>query len=103
MTAYLLKSGVKRGHKNAIYRGGIVMERMWSEEAFMKYLKQWIVMVNISTESNNRTFGDIVLVTPDEDEAYAKAKEIGDSMGGKLVFEGFNDTPQIGGLEICYQ
>ncbi|MCL1822665.1 MAG: hypothetical protein FWG44_00520 [Oscillospiraceae bacterium] len=79
------------------------MERMWSGEASMKYPKQWIVMVNISTVPNNRTMGDIILVTPNKTEAYAKAKEIGDSMGGKLVFEGFNDTPQIGGLEICCQ
>jgi hypothetical protein len=81
-----------------------VMERLWSGDASMKYPKQWIVMVNIEDEpKTNKTIGDIYLVTPDVDEAYAKAKELGDSMGGKLVFEGFNDTPQIGGLEICYQ
>ena len=80
------------------------MERLWYGEAKMKYPKQWIVMVNIEDEPNtNKTFGDIILITPDKKEAYAKAKEIGDSMGGKLVFEGFNDTPQIGGFEICYQ
>jgi hypothetical protein len=79
------------------------MERMWSGDAEMKYPKQWIVMVNISTEPNNRAVGDIFLVTPDKKEAYAKAKEVGDSMGKQLVFEGFNDTPRIGGFEICCQ
>jgi len=80
------------------------MERLWSETAFMKYPKQWIVMVNIEDEpKTNKTIGDVFLVTPDEDEAYAKCKALGNSMGRNLVFEGFNDTPQIGGLEICYQ
>jgi len=79
------------------------MERMWSGDAEMKYPKQWIVMVNISTEPNNRAIGDIFLVTPNKKEAYAKAKEIGNSMGGRLVFEGFNDTPRIGGLELWSQ
>jgi len=81
----------------------MLMEKVWSEEVFMKYQKQWIVMVNLSTEPKNKTIGDVLLVTPNKDEAYAKAKELGDSMGGTLVFEGFNDTPQIGGLELCYQ
>jgi hypothetical protein len=80
------------------------MERMWSEEAFMKYPKQWIVMVNMEDEpKTNKAFGDVFLVTPDKKEALAKEKELGDSMGEVFVFEGFNDTPQIGGIEICYQ
>jgi len=79
------------------------MERMWSGEAEMKYPKQWIVMVNLITEPKNKVVGDVLLVTPDKDEAYAKAKELGESMGRKVVFEGFNDTPQIGGLELWCQ
>jgi len=78
---------------------GVFLERMWSGDAEMKYQKQWIVMVNIEDEpKTNKTIGDIYLVTPNEDEAYAKAIALGDSMGRRLVTEGFNDTPQIGGL-----
>jgi nitrous oxide reductase len=80
------------------------MERMWSGDASMKYQKQWIVMVNVTDEPDEieskayKTMGDIYLVTPDADEAYAKAKELGDSMGESFVFQGFDDTPRIGGI-----
>ena len=76
------------------------MERMWSEDVSMKYPKQWVVLVNLSTELKNKTFGDIFFVTQDKNEAYSKAIALGDSMGGKMVVEGFNDLPQIGGLEL---
>jgi hypothetical protein len=80
------------------------MERMWSGDAEMKYRKKWIVMVNIEDEPvTNKSIGDILFVTSDKKEAYAKAKEIGDSMGETMVVEGFNDTPQIGGFELCLQ
>ena len=79
------------------------MERMWFGEAKMKYPKQWIVMVNISYEPKNKPFGDIYLVTPDKNEAYATAKAMGSREGRSAVVEGFNDTPQIGGFTICCQ
>jgi len=79
------------------------MERMWRADAKKKYPKQWIVMVNLSSDQNNKTFGDIYLVTSDRNEAYNIAKKIGDTMGKKMVIEGFNDTPQIGGLYLCTQ
>jgi hypothetical protein len=76
------------------------MERLWSEEAKMKYPKQWIVMANLEDELNPyKTYGDVYLVTPSKDEAYASAKLLGNSMGGTLVFEGFDDTQRfLGGL-----
>ena len=75
------------------------MERVWYGEAKMKYPKQWIILVNMEDEpKTNKTFGDVYLVTPDEDEAYDKAIALGDSMGRRMVVEGFDDTPQIGGL-----
>ena len=78
------------------------MERMWSGEAMMKYPMQWVVMVNIEDEPvTNKSIGDIFLVTPSKKEAYAKVKEIGKTMGDSMVVEGFNSTPQIGGLELC--
>jgi hypothetical protein len=79
------------------------MERMWMLEARHKYPKQWLVAVNLSWEPNSRLIGDIFLVTPDKEEAYAKSKEIrqrGD-MGEVKVVEGYDDRPQIGGLTIC--
>ena len=80
------------------------MERMWFGDAMMKYPKQWIVMVNITDEpETDKAIGDIYLVTPDVDEAYATAKVLGRSMGRRMVFEGFDDTPQIGGFTICCQ
>jgi len=79
------------------------MERMWTAKAKNKYPKQWIVMVNLSNEPHNKTIGDIYLVTPDRKEAYDTAKALGDTMGKKVVIEGFNDTPQIGGLYLCSQ
>jgi hypothetical protein len=75
------------------------MERMWSGDASMKYPKQWIVMVNIEDDpATNKDIGDIYLVTPNKDEAYNQAIALGRSMGRRLVMEGFNDSPQIGGL-----
>lgn len=80
------------------------MERLWYGEAKMKYPKQWIVLVNMEDEpKTNKAFGDVYLVTKDKKEAYAKAKALGDSMGENMVVAGFDDTPQIGGLEICCQ
>jgi hypothetical protein len=81
------------------------MERMWVLEAAHKYPKQWLVAVNLSDEPNNRVIGDIYFVTPDKKEAYAKAIEIDNKgdMGETMVLEGYNDTPQIGGLTICSQ
>ena len=81
------------------------MERMWSSEAKMKYPKQWILMVNITDEPiTNKTFGDVYLITPDREDAYAKAIALGDSMGGKLIVEGIDDTQRyVGGLELWDQ
>ena len=77
------------------------MERLWSEEAMMKYPKQWVVLVNTSDDKqSHKTMGDVYLVTPDKKDAYAKAIALGDSLGENMVIEGFDDTPQIGGLDI---
>ena len=81
----------------------VEMERMWRADAKKKYPMQWIVMVNLTTEHNNKTIGSIYLVTPSKKEAYDTAKALGDTMGKKMVIEGFNDTPQIGGLYLCTQ
>ena len=81
------------------------MERMWVDEAVMKYPKQWIVAVNLIRDESNKVYGDIYELFPNEEEAYSVAKELksAGNMGKVMTLEGYNDTPQIGGLEICVQ
>ena len=79
------------------------MERLWSGDVMMKYPRQWIVLVNLTDEPTNKVIGDVYLVTPDKKKAYETAKSLGNSMGRIMVFEGFNDTPQIGGFAVCSQ
>ena len=78
------------------------MDRMWTEEAYMKYQKQWIVMVNLTDEKEDdgayKTIGDVYLVTSNKKEAYDKAIALGGTMGENTVVPGFDDTPEIGGL-----
>jgi hypothetical protein len=83
-----------------------IMERMWVQEAAHKYPKQWLVAVNLVWEQpGNRLIGDIFMVTDDEDEAHSKVRELRNSgeMGKVMVAQGYDDTPQIGGLTICSQ
>ena len=77
------------------------MERLWTGDVQMKYPKQWIVMVNLDYDKQtHKSMGEVHFVTPDADEAYEKAIALGDNMGKITVFKGFDDTPQIGGLEL---
>jgi len=78
-------------------------ERMWYGDVKMKYPKQWIVFVNISHEPKNRAIGNVYLVTPVRAKAHETAISLGNSMGSLMVIQGFNDTPQIGGLTVCSQ
>jgi hypothetical protein len=81
------------------------MERMWVLEASMKYPKQWLAAMNITWEPGSKAIGDIYMVTPKKDEAYDKAVELitAGEMGKVIVVEGYDDTPQIGGLYVCSQ
>ena len=79
-------------------------KKIWSEEAYMQYPKQWIVFVEMECDPETHKYMGIVhFVTANKDEAYEKANAIGRSMGKKVVMEGFNDTPQIGGLSLWGQ
>ena len=79
-------------------------KKIWSEEAYMQYPKQWIVFVEMECDPETHKYMGIVhLVTDSKDEAYEKANELGRSRGKKAVMEGFNDTPQIGGLSLWGQ
>ena len=75
------------------------MERMWLDEADMKYPKQYYVAVNVAWEKN-KLFGDIYEVFSNFEEGLAKSRELEQlgTMGRVTVMEGFDDTPQIGGL-----
>ena len=76
-------------------------EKIWSAEAAKKYPKQWIVMVYVECDPETLKYMGIVhFVTPDKKEAYEKAKALDNNMGETAVVEGFNDTPQIGGLSL---
>jgi mRNA interferase MazF len=78
------------------------MEKIWTGEVRIKYPLQWIVMVNLSHEKKGcKTMGEVYFVTSDQDEAYAKAKELGDTMGENMVIRGHNPyQSEIGGLNI---
>jgi hypothetical protein len=81
----------------------MTMERLWIDKVRMKYPKQWIVLVNIAYGPENKSFGDVYLVTSDKKKAYATAKSLGESMGEYTVIAGYDDTPQIGGFTVCSQ
>ncbi|MCL2088231.1 MAG: hypothetical protein FWH14_01995 [Oscillospiraceae bacterium] len=77
------------------------MERLWSGDVKIKYPKQWIVMVNLQDDkTTHKTIGDVYFITSNKDEAYSTAIALGNSMGKRMIVEGVDDTPQIGGLEL---
>jgi len=79
-------------------------KKIWSGDAIHQHPKQWIVFVEMEYDPETyKHMGIIHFVTPDKKEAYAKSKALGDTMGKKMVIEGFNDTPQIGGLSLWSQ
>ena len=82
----------------------ITTKKIWSEEAYMLYPKQWIVFVEMEDDPNtHKKMGIVHFVTQDKNEAYEKAMSLGSAMGKTGVMEGFNDTPQIGGLSLWNQ
>ena len=75
--------------------------KIWSEEAYMQYPKQWIVFVEMECDPETHKYmGIVYLVTNSKDEAYETERVLGGSRGNSVVMEGFNDTPQIGGLSL---
>ena len=79
-------------------------KKIWSGEAIHQYPKQWVVLVEMEYDNEtHKHMGVVYYVTSEKKEAYAKSKSLGDTMGKKMVVEGFNDTPQIGGLSLWNQ
>jgi len=78
--------------------------KIWSEEAYMQYPKQWILFVEMEYDPETYKYMGLVhLVTDSKDEAYETERALGRSRGNSAVMEGFNDTPQIGGLSLWGQ
>ena len=76
------------------------MERVLSIEAPMMYPKKWILLVNLRKERERRcSSGEVYWIGDSKMEIFNKAMEIGDEFGRTMLVEGFDDTPQIGGLE----
>ena len=79
-------------------------EKIWTGDAKMKYPKQWIVLVHLENDfETHKIIGIVHSVTPSKKEAYEKANSLENIMGRTVVIEGFNDTPQVGGLSLWNQ
>ena len=81
------------------------MERMWLGAASKQFKDNWIVAINVTWGEKCMVYGDIYMITPSKDEAYAMAillKKAGQS-GKVTVMQGENHTPQVGGLELWSQ
>jgi len=81
-------------------------EKLWISEVAMMYPKQWIVMVDLEDEKGtNKTFGVVHHVTSNKDEAHTITRAIIAREGRRkaMTLEGWDDTPQIGGLWSCRQ
>ena len=75
--------------------------KLWTSDVMMMYPKQWVVMVQLEDQLKPlRTLGTVHFVTDSEDEAYKTSKAVRESgdFGEVMVVEGWDDTPQIGGL-----
>jgi len=78
------------------------MERILLSEAFMKYPKQYVVIVKIRKEPELfDKSGEVFLIANNSERAYKAASELDESYGSTTVMYGFDDTPEIGGLSVC--
>jgi len=77
----------------------MIAEKIWANEAIMQYPKQWIVMVHMETDrTTHKVMGTVHSVVHSWEEAFEIFTNLGEDMGRKTIFEGFDDTPHIGGL-----
>ncbi|MCL2048966.1 MAG: hypothetical protein FWG87_09585 [Defluviitaleaceae bacterium] len=81
-------------------------EKLWCEDVAMMYPRQWVVLADMEDEPKTfKAFGAVYFVTPNKNEAYDVCRELRNTNGMDyaMIVEGFNDTPQIGGLELWSQ
>ena len=72
----------------------------------MQYAKKFVVMVNLEwdlTDGLCKMVGEVYAVKDSEDEAYALATELGDTVGGTLVVKGHNpNILRVGGMTLSW-
>ena len=88
------------------------VQRDFIGEISHKYPKKWIVVTNLGEETRHEilddgkkiklkySVGDVYFVANSYDEAWDTFGRLGDKKNRAMVLEGFNDTPQIGGVFI---
>jgi len=78
-------------------------EKIKAGKVMMMYPKQWVVMTELEDQLKPFTvLGHVHYVTDDEDEARKVLREIRakEGAGKAMLVEGWDDTPQIGGLGL---
>ena len=81
-------------------------EKQWTGDVMMMYPKQWVILTDLERKNDPyKVSGYVHFITSDENEARLILKDIRASKGAgyATVVEGFDDTPQIGGLELWNQ
>lgn len=75
------------------------MTRQWTQEVMMQYPDKWIVVANLEyNEQEHKYYGEVHGVYDADIAAYAAKRELGRSAGKTMVIEGYNTSPQVGGL-----
>jgi hypothetical protein len=80
-----------------------VTEKLFTGEVAMMYPKQWVVMTELESQTNPyKLVGVVHYVSPNEDDARSVLRSLraDENSGRSCIVEGWNDTPQIGGLEL---
>ena len=80
------------------------MDRVWTSELTMEFPRKFIIFVNTdwAKDGSGKMMGDFYDVKDTHDEALELKKSLGDSMGDVSIFEGFDDSPQIGGFSYDF-
>jgi len=80
------------------------MERVWVSEITMAYPRKFIIFVNTdwADDGSGKMMGDFYDVKDTYEEALELEKSLEDSMAKISIFEGFDDSPQIGGLSYDF-
>lgn len=76
------------------------MEKIWLREVSMQHPKKWVVMTHLEWDKEvmNKKIGVVYKVFDTHAEALEIMRSLDESYGMVSIIEGFDDTPQIGGL-----